>query len=720
MKRRVLCFFLAAVLLAAMLPLSASAYGHMATNPLPDGLYKSWKQTDERWRDLVIGRDPWVDAAGNRHEEETMGHAGCLITSMAILTRAYGLTMLGGREITPATLAVAMYDGGSCKYLTERGGARYETAFNTLIPGVKFAAFEQPGNYVSRIGQLLSSGENEYIIMIGVNGNKHYVAADYVNDGKVYICDPGYNRTLLSEYTPSCLLVFTVDEQYVDPGEPPTESTLWMVTESTGVRVRTGPGLNYERLFVYPQGTQIEVFETTEADGYLWARTPDGWCALRMLDGAEIYCVPVNPTETYPVTFHTNGGSGGPGAQIKTAGVDLQLSSAVPTKEGYRFLGWSPDPSAVSAEYVPGSWYRKDASLALYAVWMAESDIFGFGIDVSAHQGTVDWNAVAGDGVSFVILRAGTSNGKDTKFEENYQGAKAAGLHIGSYFYSYALTEAEAERDAEMFREWLAGKDFDMPVYLDLETEEQALLSPERLVQLALHFQHVMADTGLLCGVYSSESWYQTRLDSNRLGGREALWVAKWTSSGTASQNMSEKYGLYQYSETGRVAGISTTVDLDVCYIDYPALLSGSWPGEPGEPSLRPGSGLQMQEGVIFGGKPEMTAQEWSAFFEGDVIFRHEDGTRMEANEVIVTGCALEYGGRKYPIGVRGDVTGDGVVNALDYMLVKRHVLGSFTLEGAPYYAGCLNAQSLTALDYALLKRHTLGTFNLYNTENQA
>lgn len=702
-------------MLFAVLPLSASAYGHAATNPLPDGLYKSWKQTDERWKDLVIGRDPWVDAAGVRHEEETMGHAGCLITSMAILTRAYGLTLAGGAEITPGTLAVAMYDGGSCKYLNERGGARYSTAFDTLIPGVKFSAFEQPGNYVTRIEQLLSNTEKEYIIIVGVNGNGHYVAADYVENGKVYICDPGYKRTQLSEYTPSCLLVYTVDEQYVDPGVPPTESTLWEVVEAAGVNIRVNPGVGSDNppTGVYRYGAQIEVFETAEVGDYLWGRTAGGWCALRTLDGSEVYCVPVDPSD-YTVVYHTNGGTGGPGAQTKTAGTDLRLSETVPIKEGYRFLGWSPDPSAVSAEYVPGGWYRRDASIALYAVWMAESDIFGFGIDVSSHQGTVDWKAVAEDGISFVILRAGTSYGKDTMFEENYLGAKEAGLHVGSYMYSYALTDVEAEQDAEMFREWLAGKTFDMPVYLDLETEEQSRLSSEKLVRLAQHFQNVMADTGLLCGVYSSESWYQTRLDRDRLGGREALWVAKWTESGTLSQNMSERYGLYQYSETGRVAGISTNVDLDVCYIDYPTLLAEPWQGRQEEALPLPDSGLQVKEGVVFGGRPGMTAGEWSKLFDGEVVFRFADGTRMETNDVVVTGCAVDCGNRSYPVGVRGDVSGDGSVDALDYLLLKRHVLGTYVLEGAFYYAGCVNAQELGSMDYALLKRHVLGTFNLY------
>ncbi len=705
------------VLLAGLLPLTALAFGHSATVPLPDGLYKSWKQTDERWRDLVIGKDPWIDGAGNRHEDETMGHAGCLITSMAILSRAYGMTLANGKEITPLTLGSTMYDGGSCKYLNERGGAKYDTAFDELIPGVRYVDFEQPENPENRITQLLSDSSKEYIIIIGVNGGNHYVAADYVEDGQVHICDPGYkNRTLLSVYSVFCLLVYTVDEQYVDPGASPPETTLYTVIERAGVRVRAKPGVGTDNppLFTYPYGTQFELLDTAEADGYLWGKTIDGWCALRMLNGDEVYCVPVSPSEQYTVTYHTNGGTGGPSAQQKAAGTDLQLSSVVPIKEGYRFLGWSPDPSAVSADYVPGDWYRADASIALYAVWMPESDLFGFGIDVSSYQGDVDWQKVASDGISFVILRAGTSKDKDEKFEENYREAKAAGLHVGSYFFSYALTEAEIKKDAENFCSWLDGKTFDMPVYLDLETDEQATLSSEKLVQLALHFQAAMEDAGLFCGVYSSFSWFRTHLDGDRLGGREHLWVAKWTASGTLSQNLSRDYGLYQYSDKGHVDGVSTVVDLNVSYVDYPNLLTNWQQHRPVEPVPLPDSGLELREGVVFGGKIGMSAQEWGELFQGTVRFRNADGTLMEPEEIVYTGCAVECGGRAFPIGVRGDVSGDGEVNAMDYLLVKRNVLGTFPLEGAAYYAGRLSGQDLGAADYLLLKRHVLGTFSLY------
>ena len=138
MKKRIFAFFLSVILLLAALPYTAFAYGHDATNPLPAGEYKSWSQEDPRWKDVKIGVDPWTDSQGNRHENETIGHAGCLISSMAILARAYGLTLADGTAINPGTLGTAMYDDGSCKYLNYKGAAKYQTAFDTLIPGISY------------------------------------------------------------------------------------------------------------------------------------------------------------------------------------------------------------------------------------------------------------------------------------------------------------------------------------------------------------------------------------------------------------------------------------------------------------------------------------------------------------------------------------------------------------------------------------------------------
>ncbi len=755
MKKRLLCLVLSVVLFLAVLPFSASAYAHDETVPLPDGVYKTWKQYDERWTDVILGVDPWYDSDGTYHQYETMGHAGCLITSMAILARAYGLTLADGTEITPGTLGTAMYDGGSCKYLNEKGGAKYETAFDALIPGMRFAFYQSSYMPPIDIAALLANDEKEYAVLVGVNGWAHYVAVDYVSDGEVYICDPGYPKTKLSEYNFTGMLVYEIDEVYVDGGDIIPAKPTWIVEEADGIRIRNGAGLSYERVGVYTYGTEITVQETVEADGYLWGRTSLGWCALRSLDGTEVFCVCTSNAQ-YSVTYHAGGGTGAPEMQYKTAGETLTLRTEIPVKEGYTFLGWSPDPSAVSAKYAPGASYQIDDVLVLYAVWMKDGTVVMNGIDVSAYQGVVDWQTVAASGVEFVILRAGTSGGKDEMFEQNYLGAKEAGLHVGTYFYTYALNEEEMRTDASLYLEWLDGKTFDMPVFIDVETNEQKQLPEGVLTALTAEFQTIIRDAGYYCGVYSSETWYEMFLDETALGGREYLWVAKWTLSGTLSQNMSERFAMYQYSETGTVPGIVGAVDLDVCYVDFPTLITQTPTDPPTEnptdpPSASPtdppvtpptenptdppidppvtppveiptpkdpeplaDSGLQIVETILFGGCVEMTAAEWQALFDGQVFFESAAGEALLEDSLICTGDFVICGETVLTVAVRGDLDGDGAVTAQDYMMLKRAVMGTYEPSGAFYRAGCLTDETLTAQDYMMLKRHVLGTYDIY------
>ena len=95
------------------------------------------------------------------------------------------------------------------------------------------------------------------------------------------------------------------------------------------------------------------------------------------------------------------------------------------------------------------------------------------GIDVSNHNGTINWAKVKASGaVDFVIIRAGYGKSisqKDKQFENNYAGCKAHGIPCGAYWYSYAITPAEAEAEARVFLQAIAGKQFEMPVYFDIE-----------------------------------------------------------------------------------------------------------------------------------------------------------------------------------------------------------------------------------------------------------
>ncbi len=104
------------------------------------------------------------------------------------------------------------------------------------------------------------------------------------------------------------------------------------------------------------------------------------------------------------------------------------------------------------------------------------------GIDVSVHNGDIDWQKVKADGIDFAIIRAGygkLESQKGQKFEQNYKNAKATGIPIGAYWYSYAMTPEEAELEADVFLSVIKGKQFEFPVYFDLEEKKQFDLGKE-------------------------------------------------------------------------------------------------------------------------------------------------------------------------------------------------------------------------------------------------
>ncbi|WP_411677254.1 GH25 family lysozyme [Caproicibacter sp.] len=191
------------------------------------------------------------------------------------------------------------------------------------------------------------------------------------------------------------------------------------------------------------------------------------------------------------------------------------------------------------------------------------------GIDVSQKQETVDWNTVKNSGVDFAILRAGYGDElsqADTAFEANYNGAKAAGLKVGVYYRSYALDEADAVKEANVCLSILNGKALDYPLFLDIEEDSQYALPAEQVSAIAAAFCKTVTDAGYQAGVYS----YADML-SNKLTGSVLDPYDKWVAHiGVSQPNYNGNYTAWQYSHTGTVAGVSTQVDLDYSYRDYP------------------------------------------------------------------------------------------------------------------------------------------------------
>ena len=201
-----------------------------------------------------------------------------------------------------------------------------------------------------------------------------------------------------------------------------------------------------------------------------------------------------------------------------------------------------------------------------------------FVIDVSKHQGNIDFQAVKNAGVYAVIIRAGygrMASQKDTMFEANYAAAKAAGLHIGAYWYSYADSVAAAAKEAAACLSCIQGKQFDFPVYYDLEEGSTAALGKAVCTQIAQTFCNAIEDAGYWAGIYANTNWWQNYLDHATLWPRYTVWLADYRQA----YNTTLGRDMHQYSSKGSVAGISGNVDCNRCTRDFPAEIGSLYGG---------------------------------------------------------------------------------------------------------------------------------------------
>lgn len=202
-------------------------------------------------------------------------------------------------------------------------------------------------------------------------------------------------------------------------------------------------------------------------------------------------------------------------------------------------------------------------------------EIVAHGIDVSKYQGDIDFESVKADGYSFVILRAGVSEGMDTNFESNYEKAVSAGLDVGCYFYTYATTTEEIAAEARQVLKYIKGKTFSYPVFLDFEFYDlQDYDRYDENTAMINKFCTIIKRGGFYPGVYTSNSIYDSYIDCYELGNKWDFWIACYVDHSFEDESFKDGYSMWQYSDSGSVSGIDGNVDLDVCYVDYPALVS--------------------------------------------------------------------------------------------------------------------------------------------------
>lgn len=271
-----------------------------------------------------------------------------------------------------------------------------------------------------------------------------------------------------------------------------------------------------------------------------------------MLTGAIYYygktVMPYAPwKETAEAFFHT---------------VTQQLGNLLP--------GLGKDPVALSP-YQEEDFYQQDGF-----IHCSQSPVSLVGVDVSSHQGVIDWQAVADAGVDFAIIRVGyrgyTTGGinEDERYYANMEGALAAGLDVGVYFYSQAISTQEAREEAQFVLDRLGGYEITYPIIFDWEQGDQEErtdnVDNETLTNCAIAFCDAIETYGYRAGCYFNQSFGYDRFDLRELEDYD-FWLAEYNTH----QSFLYDVELWQYTNMGTVPGIDATVDLNLCFVDYHA-----------------------------------------------------------------------------------------------------------------------------------------------------
>ncbi|MGN0709411.1 MAG: glycoside hydrolase family 25 protein [Anaerovoracaceae bacterium] len=189
------------------------------------------------------------------------------------------------------------------------------------------------------------------------------------------------------------------------------------------------------------------------------------------------------------------------------------------------------------------------------------------GIDVSAYQGKINWSSVSQDGIKFAMIRCGyraSTTGsikQDKRFTENLIGAREAGLDTGIYFYSLAKTTDEAVDEAVFVLQAIEDYDVTYPIAFDLEESTGDMTTEER-TDIANAFCSIIEQNGYKAMVYGNRRWLGHHFDMSYLTGYYT-WLAEYNSS----TDYKYDFRMWQYTNKGRVDGINTNVDRDVCLL---------------------------------------------------------------------------------------------------------------------------------------------------------
>lgn len=258
-----------------------------------------------------------------------------------------------------------------------------------------------------------------------------------------------------------------------------------------------------------------------------------------------------------------------------------------------------------SSQCYDGTTYQRGDGRRIYSyllLWFAEDstgndtgddkedDITGYkkGIDVSQWQGTIDWEKVKASGVEFAMIRAGYGqNNIDPQFKRNISECNRVGIPCGIYWFSYAYTEAMAIREAEYALAAVEPYTLEYPIAFDWEgdslsyAKKNGVTPTKALVSaMARAFCKRLEQAKYYAQVYTNPSYLSTYFDAD-IPKEFDIWLAQWPTKPDPNRKPSQAGGIWQYTSSGSVNGISGRVDMDAGYYDYPAIIAANGLNQP-------------------------------------------------------------------------------------------------------------------------------------------
>ena len=197
------------------------------------------------------------------------------------------------------------------------------------------------------------------------------------------------------------------------------------------------------------------------------------------------------------------------------------------------------------------------------------------GIDISKWQKGFDFDKAKAEGVEFIILRGAYSNSKDSCFEGFYKSCKDKCIPVGVYHYSMAKSVMDAKKEAELMLDILKGKQFEYPIYLDIEDKTQAKLGKSVLTSIIKTYCDTLEDSGYYVGIYSTYSYLNSYTNIAELC-KYDKWIAQWHTKCSCPID----YGMWQFGgetnkiRSNKIAGV--TCDQDYAYKDYPTQIKNA------------------------------------------------------------------------------------------------------------------------------------------------